>query len=585
MTDAARGFDLLLVDASTSIDDAIRRQVQASDRGTPAGISLVVDADGILVGTFTDGDLRRFLAGGGHLTDAVRDAMNPDPIVFSDGGSYHDILERLPHELESRGRRSRRFLGKIVLVDDQRRPTRVLEYHELWEQRVATHRHVVVVGLGYVGLTLALVLAEEGFLVTGTDVSPDVVATLERGEPHVHELGLAELLREQIGKNLFVANDIPDEGDVFVITVGTPVSSVDGVSRPSLTALDAALRAVGTKLQRGALVILRSTVPIGTCRTIAAPILEEESGLRAGIDFHLSFAPERTTEGQALEELRTLPQIIGGINDDSVDATAALFRELSPTIVRTENLEAAELAKLINNSFRDLAFAFANQIAQVASGWGFDVVEAIRAANRGYPRNPVPLPSPGVGGPCLTKDPYILAAALPDWAAPHSLFDQGRAVNDAMHGFVARSVVQGLRDAGKDPATATVLLAGLAFKGHPETGDLRGSSSLEIAALLAPEVGRLLGHDPVVEKADIEGAGLIPADLPPHTSGIDAVVFLNNHLDYQRLDVFELVRGMNANPVFYDGWHSFRADEVVGARPALYLGLGWSRSSLTPRDA
>jgi len=580
VTDDAHGFELLLVGPGTTISDTIQQQVEASGHGTPAGISLVVDADGVLIGTFTDGDLRRFLARGGALSDTVQTAMNVDPIVFADGGSYQSILERLPQELESRGRRARRFLGKIVLVDGERRPTRVLEYHELWEQRVATHRHVVIVGLGYVGLTLALVLAEEGFLVTGTDVSPEVVATLQRGEPHVHELGLAELLREQIDRNLFVASEIPRDGDVFVITVGTPVVDMDGVSRPSLTALDAALRAVGSKLQRGALVILRSTVPIGTCRTIAAPILEEMSGLRAGIDFHLSFAPERTTEGQALEELRTLPQIIGGINADSVDATAALFRELSPTIVRAENLEAAELAKLINNSFRDLAFAFANQIAQVASGWGFDVVEAIRAANRGYPRNPVPLPSPGVGGPCLTKDPYILAAALPDWAAPHSLFDQGRAVNDAMHGFVARAVLQALRDAGKDPATSTVLIAGLAFKGHPETGDLRGSSSLEIAAQLAPSVGRLLGHDPVVEKADIEAAGLEPADLPPHTSGVDAVVFLNNHLDYQRLDVFELVRAMNPNPVFYDGWHAFRADEVIGARPALYLGLGWSRSSL-----
>lgn len=575
---ADKPIDRLVVRATATLPEMWAAQAAAArEAGLPAGISVVVDDDGVVVGTVTDGDVRRYVAAHGELPRDAGSVMTTDPILFHESTPYREILDRLPAELAVRGRRSRRFLGKIVLVDDHRRPTRVLDYHQLWEQRVATHRHVVVVGMGYVGLTLALVLADEGFLVTGVDVNEQTVASLARGESTVHEIGLPELLREHIGESLHVRGDVPEDGDVFVVTVGTPITEGREGPEPDLSHLREALEAVGARLRPGALVVLRSTVPLGTCRTVAVPILEAASGLRAGPDFHLAFAPERTSEGQALAELRSLPQIIGGINAESVDATAALFRELSPTIVRMESLEAAELAKLVNNAFRDVIFSFANHVVQLAAPWNFDVTEAIRAANHGYPRDPVPLPSPGVGGPCLTKDPYILASAQPGTT---SLMDHGRAINESMHEFVANAVVEHLRRTGRDPRQATVLVCGLAFKGHPETGDLRGSSSTAIAQVLAPQVGRVLGHDPVVDKAAIAEVGLEPSELPPEAHGIDAVVICNNHLAYQRLDVFELVRGMADRPVVFDGWHVLRADEVLAAKPSIYAGLGFWRSSL-----
>jgi nucleotide sugar dehydrogenase len=560
------------------ISEVLRRQLDGSAAGQPAGISLVVDHDGRLIGTLTDGDIRRAVAAGHSLERAASRLMNDSPITFLDGKSYREILDDLPDELARRGSRSARYLSKIVLVDEDHRPTRVLDYHELWAQRVAMHRHVVVVGLGYVGLTLSMVLAEEGFLVTGIDVSEPVVNSLRRGESHIHEVGLVELLREQLDRYFEVNSAIPDDGDMFVICVGTPVVD-DESPRPSLEALEAALRAVGERLSQGALVILRSTVPIGTTRTIAAPILEEASGLRAGLDFRLAYAPERTSEGEALRELRELPQIIGGIDDDSVDATAALFRELTPSIVRMESLEAAEMAKLINNSFRDMIFSFSNQVARVAERWGFDVVDAIRGANHGYSRDPVPMPSPGVGGPCLSKDPYILASAFGIQREP-TLFDHGRWINESMHRFVVDRLIAALVSAGRDPAEATVLLCGLAFKGDPETDDLRDSSALAIAQALEGRVGRLLGHDPVVGKDLIAEVGLEPVELPPETPGVDAICFLNNHVLYQRLDIFETVRGLAPDPVVFDGWHLYRPDEVTSAAPCLYVGLSFERSSL-----
>lgn len=578
------GIELLFVSADTPLSEALQRQSTAIEHGLPSGIVLVVDAERRLLGVVTDGDLRRALLRTGSLATPAGEAMTRQPITFQDGLSYRQILAALPAELERRGRRDRRFLGKILMVDPESRPVRVLDYHQLWEQRVATHRHIVVVGLGYVGLTLGLELAREGFQVTGVDVDAARVAAIAAGDTPVHEQGLAELLREQLRANFAASTELPAGGDVFVVAVGTPVAPVpgapDSMPTPQLGHLEAATDMVGARLKRGGLVVLRSTVPVGTTREVVLPRLERASGLAAGVDFHLAFAPERTAEGQALQELRTLPQVIGGINDDSVEATAALFRELTPTIVRVESLEAAETVKLLNNGFRDLVFAFANQMAQIGARFNLDLVDLIRAANRGYPRDQIPLPSPGVGGACLTKDPYILAAVAARAGIPQTLFQLGRSVNESMHEFVAEAVLQQLTAVGKDPARARVLLCGLAFKGNPETGDLRNSSALEIAALLRGRVGTLLGHDPVAPAAEIAAAGLEPVTLPAGAAGVDAVLLLNNHRSYGKVDIYQLVRSLAAPPIIYDGWHLWSPDDVLGACPSVYMGLGFVRSSL-----
>lgn len=571
-------IDWLCVEPGTGLLEILRRHAGAVERRLPAGIALVVDRAGMLVGTVTDGDVRRAVLRAGTLELTAGDAMSANPITFRDGTTCKAILEQLPGELQARGRRSARFLGKIVLVDDAGRPTRVLDYHQLWEQRVAIHRHVVVVGMGYVGLTLALELAKEGFVVTGVDVDGERVSALARGESDVHEVGLPELLREQLARNFSVACELPDEGDVFIVAVGTPVTAASGAPVPNLDHLCAAVDAVGARLRPGALVVLRSTVPLGTTRTVVAPRLEQRSGLRAGVDFHLSFAPERTAEGRALQELRSLPQLVGGINDDSVEATVALFRELTPTMVRLTSLEAAELAKLINNGFRDVKFAFANEMAQLAGAYNLDVVEVVRAANRGYPRDPVPLPSPGVGGPCLTKDPHILAASAAAVGLDTTLSAQGRAVNTRMHGFVADAVVDQLAALGKDPRSASVLVCGLAFKGEPETGDLRESSSVTIAERLRGRVGRVFGHDPVAQPGAIAALGLQPVELPAGFDGMDAVLFLTNHRRYAALDVFSMARALRSPAIVYDAWRLFEPEDVLGADHAVYMGLGFVRT-------
>lgn len=554
---------------------------KAPVHGFPAGIALVVNSENQLVGTITDGDIRRKIIEHKTMDLTAAEVMQSSPIYFYDNLSISEILGKIPDELAKRGRKSKRFLSKIVLVDNNKIPTRVLEYHQLWEQKVADHRHLIVIGLGYVGLTMGLVMADAGFKVTGYDINSERISQLQKGHSYIHELGLEALLKEQLDKNFIPDTEIPDNGDVYVISVGTPVEpNPDGIMMPSLKYIEDACKKIGHKLNTGNLVILRSTVQIGTCREIVKPLLEKYSGLRCGIDFHLSFAPERTAEGKALKELRSLPQVIGGYNKDSLEATAAIFRDLTPMIVKVDSLEAAEMVKLINNSFRDYVFAYSNQISKIANGYNINIVDVIHSANKGYPRNPVPLPSPGVGGPCLTKDPHIFAYSANKLGADGNIFRSSRSINESMHNFIAERLLNEIVRIGKEPASCRVLICGLAFKGNPETGDLRNSTSLDIANLLRENIDELYGYDYVASDEEIRLHGFIPVKIPEGFEGMDVIMFLNNHKIFEQVNVFDMTRTLNEKPIIFDGWNLFRSEEIISVKPSVYMGLSFKRDSI-----
>jgi nucleotide sugar dehydrogenase len=565
----------------TSLMDLYTLFNNASKLGLPAGIALLVNDKEQLIGTITEGDIRRGILVHKNMEIVAEQLMQSNPIYFEEGLSISEILVRIPLELEKRNRQSKRYLGKIVIVDKNHKPVRVLDYHQLWEQKTATHRHIVVVGLGYVGLTMAVVMADAGFMVTGVELDSNKVSLLQKGTSYIHEVGLEDLLKENIGKNFKPTTEIPESGDVYIISVGTPVvEKSNGRKEPIMDYLNDACNKIAKNLNRGNLVILRSTVPIGTCRKYVKEKLEQGSGLICGLDFHLSFAPERTAEGKALKELRNLPQIIGGFNIDSLEATAAIFRDLTPTIVRVDSLEAAEMAKLINNTFRDYVFAYANQMAKIAAKFNINVVDVINAANKGYTRDPVPLPSPGVGGPCLTKDPHIFASVASEFNFDDSLFVRGREINESMHLHVVSQILSELKRIGKEASKVSVLICGLAFKGNPETGDIRNSTAIDIAEILKIHVKEIKGYDPVALKNEIEEYGIIPVSLETGLNNTDVVMFLNNHKSFEKINVFEMTRALNDNPIIYDGWNLFRKEEILSTKPCTYIGLSFSESTI-----
>lgn len=573
-------IDILCTTADKKLTEIIKILDLGGKNNMPAGIALIVDDKGHLIGTVTDGDVRRALIKNNSLDIDVKDIMQKDPICFPDSYSINELLEALPKELEKRNRRSNKFLSKLILVDKDKKPSRIIDYHQLWEQKVARHRHLIIIGLGYVGLTMGLALADKGFKVTGIDTDESRLNMLRSGKSYVHEIGLPELLRENINKNFFVSSDLPEDGDVYIISVGTPITKKNGKKEPDLTFLESALDTISKKLNTGDLIILRSTVPIGTSRNYVMKVLEEKTDLKCGIDFHLAFAPERTAEGKALKELHTLPQVIGGFNQDSTEATAALFKEITHTIIRVDSLEAAEMVKLINNTFRDYVFAFSNKLSQIAYKYNINIFDIIKAANEGYPRDPVPYPSPGVGGPCLTKDPFILSHVAKGIQMNGEIFESSRAINESMHNHVFETVEDLVKSTGKKLKDCNVLVCGLAFKGNPETGDLRNSTSIEIADLFKGKVKNLFGYDAVADEKEIIEFGFKYAKIPEGFKDIDILLFLNNHKSFEKLDVFNMTRMLNDYPLIYDAWGIFRSDEILNTRPCIYASLSHYKSTI-----
>ena len=259
-------------------------------------------------------------------------------------------------------------------------------------------RNVCVMGLGYVGLTLAVAMADVGFNVHGVEIRANVVRDLLHGQPHFHEPGLAgRLARVLKSKRLTISQHVAGgpRASLYIVTVGTPLNA-DGKVRVDM--IVNVVREIADHLRDGDMVMMRSTVELGTTRKIVKPILDA-----TGRHYDLVFCPERTLEGQALRELRELPQIVGGHDRESRIRAAQVFQFLTPTVVQVSSLETAELIKLVDNAQRDVHFGLSNEVARIADAIGVSAVEVIRAGKLGYPRTQLPMPGP-VGGPCLEKD-------------------------------------------------------------------------------------------------------------------------------------------------------------------------------------
>jgi len=431
---------------------------------------------------------------------------------------------------------------------------------------------ICVLGLGYVGLTLAVAMADRGFRVHGIEVRQEVLDKLHRGEAHFWEPRLNEKLQRVIASGHLSASREADASfgaSVYIITVGTPLG---GDGRVSVRSVEAAARQVGEVLRDDDLVILRSTVKIGTARRIVTPILEQ-SGKR----FEIAVCPERTLEGRALIELTELPQIIGADTADIRARCAAIFGTMTPTTVLLSSLEAAELTKLVDNTYRDVMFGFANEIAKFCSQAGLDAAEVIRAGRLGYPRTNVALPGP-VGGPCLEKDPHIFAESAESVGVDLAITRAARATNEQQpHESIAMLKAQAEKLPGF-PEAPTISLLGLAFKGMPATDDLRGSMALPILKAIqqAFPTGRIRLFDPVVPPGMVRATfGLDPMEsLADAFDGAHVAVIANNHMAFQSMEAAALARRMARPGIVYDYWNMHREEADSMPEGILYRGLG-----------
>jgi UDP-N-acetyl-D-mannosaminuronic acid dehydrogenase len=461
---------------------------------------------------------------------------------------------------------------RIIAVDEDGKFVDVVLHSELVGERIED-RSIAVLGLGPVGLTLACILANNGFLVAGIDHDQEVIDQLNRGVPHFYEKGMESLLSSVQRHNpiRFTADPFQVDADVYIVCVGTPLGKD---KKANLEGIREVTRTIANKLKKDDLIIYRSTVPLGTTRHTVLPLLEA-NGLNGGKDFYLCFAPERTVEGNALEELQTLPQIIGGVNQESTKLAADLFAKVTPTIIEVKSLEAAEMVKLMNNTFRDIVFSFANEVANICEELNFDAFRLIDAANEGYPRDKIPRPSPGVGGTCLSKDPYFFSMPQIPLAYKPLLGIVSRRINNYGHKNVCNKIRTFCRVTHKSVNEVRIYIIGLAFKGSPETSDIRDSATLQLLKNL-PNKRNISIKDFVVDKTTIHGLDCNHVDdIMKGFENADIVMIMNNHFQNSKFNVAEALGMMNRPALFFDAWHMFDQDEIESYDDVYYATVGY----------
>jgi UDP-N-acetyl-D-mannosaminuronic acid dehydrogenase len=432
---------------------------------------------------------------------------------------------------------------------------------------------VCVLGMGFIGLTLAVTLAEAGVKVLGVDVIPEVIDALNRKRCYFYEPGLKELLIKHGGKNLQFSLQITDKScNYYIICVGTPIDS--DTNKPRLEFIENAARSILPFIKKGDTIILRSTVPIGTSRNLIARMIESHTGLASGKDFYFGFVPERTVEGNALYEQKYIPQIVGAQNKESAKKISRLFSAFNKQLIHTPDIEHAELCKIIDNTYRDVTFAFANQMAMISEELGLDFNLIRQVCNDNYGRNNIPMASPGVGGACLTKDPYILIDLCNKLSINAELVKSARKINEITVFHLAKKILNRLTALEKNIYASKIFIMGFAFKGEPETSDMRFSSTTDLVRFLKPFCSGFYGYDAVVSKEQVEAIGVKSCSIEEGFQCADVVVIMNSHKSHKKLNIMKLSGTSNRPLIFIDCWNLYDKQKFRKSKGIIYSSIG-----------
>lgn len=411
---------------------------------------------------------------------------------------------------------------------------------------------VCVVGLGYIGLPTAALLAGKGYQVVGVDLNDRVVATINRGEIHIVEPDLAAFVRSAVTAGKLKAHAKPQQADIYLICVPTPFHAGHGIPQPDIDYVLAATRSIAGLVKPGDLVILESTSPVGTTQKVADVLRE------AGVDvdaIHVAYCPERVLPGKIMTELLENDRVVGGLTPQATYAVSAFYRTFVRGAVLQTDAPTAEMCKLTENSFRDVNIAFANELSVVCARSGIDVWRLIQLANR-HPRVNILQPGAGVGGHCIAVDPWFIVASDPENTP---LIRTAREVNNRKTAWVINQIAAAASEAfartGRKPKIACL---GLAFK--PDIDDLRESPAVQVASSLLEKSFDVLAVEPNIESHELFAL----TNLADALQQADVVAVLVKHAEFVELAV---------------------AGELDGEKVLDFCGVNFDRRGLIRRAA
>jgi len=385
---------------------------------------------------------------------------------------------------------------------------------------------VVMVGLGYIGLPTAALIASKNIKVTGVDIHQRVVDTINKGEIHIVEPDLDGLVHHVVKDEYLKASTKPIEADVYLIAVPTPFK---GDNEPDISYVESAIRAILPTLKKGALVIIESTSPVGTTEKMEKIIFSERPELREKL--FMAYCPERVLPGNVIHELEHNDRAIGGINEASTDKAVEFYKHFVKGELHKTNSKTAEMCKLVENASRDAQIAFANELSMICDEAGINVWELIRLANK-HPRVNILQPGTGVGGHCIAVDPWFIVSEFPEKA---KIIRAAREINNYKTEWVIEKIkstaLQFELDNGKKPKIAAM---GLAFK--PNIDDLRESPALNVFTALKNENLDIMAVEPNIESHKT----LVIHKAKDAIEASDIIVYLVAHNEFKTLKTSKL---------------------------------------------
>ncbi|MBE1556055.1 nucleotide sugar dehydrogenase [Sporosarcina limicola] len=420
-------------------------------------------------------------------------------------------------------------------------------------------KKLCVIGLGYIGLPTAVMFANSGVQVHGVDLNEKAVSMIANKQLHIEENGLGERLEQAIDSKLFTVSTQPVEADVYIIAVPSPINPDNTAN---LEFIRTATASIVPYLNKGALVILESTVPPKTVENVMLPELRK-SNLILGEELFVSHSPERVIPGKIFEELINNDRIVGGITPKSAEMTKELYKTFVQGEIHLTDATTAELVKVMENTYRDVNIAFANELAKIAETIDVDIWEAIRFANF-HPRVNIHLPGPGVGGHCIAVDPWFLVELSPENA---EVIKKSRLTNNGMPKFTAQKAQSLLEERGIQNGNITIL--GLAFKG--DVDDLRESPSTEVIKELQNLSLTVVSFDPHIK--ELQHPTQV-ATIEEATANADLLILTTDHTEFKNLNPQTLIT-KNKKPLVLDTKNALNRDKWEQAGFRFYkLGDG-----------
>ena len=406
-------------------------------------------------------------------------------------------------------------------------------------------KNICVVGLGYIGLPTACILASNGYNVLGIDIDEEIITKLNSGKIHIKEPELEEIFLDVFNSGKLKVSQNPEKSDIFIISVPTPLNQKN---KADLSYVISAVDKVKDYINKGNLIILESTSPPGTTRKVIGSMISKSTGLKVGEDYYLAFCPERVLPGKIIYELINNDRIIGGINKESAEKAKEIYSSFVKGRILLTDLETAEFTKLAENTYRDVNIAFSNELALICNDYNINVWDVIELANK-HPRVNILSPGPGVGGHCIPIDPWFI---LNNVNRENTLIEKCRDINNSLPDIISKKIMEIVKDK-KDPK---VTLFGASYKEN--IGDTRESPTKVIYKNLAREKVNMSVYDPLSANFGYP----LSSSLKDSLKGSDLLVLLVGHKIFKKVNLKHISTLMRTKNIF-DTRNFFEKEEAI----------------------